>query len=61
MSSGFLTATLLLAYGPFALIAFLYLVGLLLRLAGRPRLLATLIRRTKMPEPIVRADSDHEP
>jgi len=56
MSRDLLVAVLLLAYGPLAAMALLYLVGLALRAAGRPRLLEALVERTKVPRPVDRGE-----
>jgi len=61
MSQAILKSALLLAYGPFLLMALLYLVGFLLRLSGRPGFLATLVERTKVPAPVRREHQDSEP
>jgi uncharacterized membrane protein YcfT len=56
MSKHLLLAAMLLAYGPFVIMALLYLVGLALRLAGRPALLRWLVARTQIPAPVRRGD-----
>jgi len=58
MSAAILKTTLVLAYGPFLLMALLYLAGLLLKVSGRPHFLSLLIARTSVPQPIVRAHQD---
>jgi len=58
MSRAFLIATVLLAFGPLAVMLLLYAAALLLRLAGRPRLLAALVKGTQVPQPLDRADGD---
>lgn len=60
MSDRFFTVVMFLAYGPFLLMVCLYVAGLLLRIAGRPDLLTTLVERTKIPKPVVRAEKDEE-
>jgi hypothetical protein len=58
MGQSILKTALALAYGPFLLMVMLYLVGLLLKLSGRPRLLSILVSRTNVPKPIIRARQD---
>jgi hypothetical protein len=58
MSKHLLIAALVLAYGPFLLMALLYLVGLVLRLSGRPGFLHLLIERTRIPQPVNREEVD---
>jgi hypothetical protein len=58
MSDTLLKVTMVLAYGPFLLMAALYLAGLLLRAGGRPELLKTLVERTNVPQPVVREETD---
>ena len=58
MTTRFLIAAICLAYGPFAVAGCLYLVGLLLRFAGRPNLLTALVQRTGMPQPVARAETE---
>ena len=55
MSDALLVAVMLLAYGPFLLMGLLYLLGLVLKLAGRPGFLTWLVARTRVPQPINRA------
>ena len=49
------TLTLILAYLPFVLMFLLYLIGWLLRRAGKPGLVEMLTRRTEIP-PMVRRE-----
>jgi hypothetical protein len=55
MSDGVLVAVMLLAYGPFLMMGLLYLLGLVLKLAGRPRFLSWIVERTRVPQPINRS------
>jgi len=55
MSDSVLFVVILLAYGPFLMMGLLYLLGLVLKLAGRPGFLAWLVERTQVPQPINRA------
>ena len=55
MSDSVLVAVISLAYGPFVLMGLLYLLGLVLKLAGRPGFLTWLIARTQVPKPVNRA------
>jgi len=47
MGDLFLAIVIVLAFGPLAVIGALYVVALLLWLAGRPGFLATLVERTR--------------
>jgi len=58
MGTRLLTAALVLSYGPFLLMLLLYLVGLVLRYAGRPGLLHCLIERTRVPQAVQRDQVD---
>jgi hypothetical protein len=61
MNSGLLTVAIILAYGPLGVAIALYLVGLGLRLIGRPGLLQRLIERTEVPSPVPREEADATP
>lgn len=58
MSQSILKVVLVLAYGPFVLMALLYLAGVLFKLAGHPQFLSSLVQRTNIPRPIVRPHHD---
>jgi len=58
MSERMLWVTLLLAYGPFVLMLFIYLAALVLRLAGRPEMLRVLVAKTGPQEPVKRGQGD---
>ncbi len=54
MSDSILKIALMLAYGPFVLMAALYLAALVMAAAGDRELLGLLIARTCVPEPVKR-------
>jgi len=54
MSESILKAALVLAYGPFLVMALLYVAGLVLKIGGSPDLLRSLTERTRIPKPIPR-------
>ena len=53
-------AVILLAFGPVAVMGTLYLVALVLRAAGRPNLLRTLVERRKAAGAAKRTEKDGE-
>ena len=55
-----LMAVLLLAFGPLAVMATLYLVALVLWAAGRPDFLRTLVERRKAAGAAKRTEKDRE-
>jgi hypothetical protein len=58
MDHGFLCVSMLLAYGPFALMLCLYAAALVLKFAGKPELLTVLIARTGPQEPVKRGHGE---
>jgi hypothetical protein len=54
MSDSILKIALMLAYGPFVLMAVLYLVAVVMGAAGDRELLGLLVTRTSVPEPVKR-------
>jgi len=60
MPDTILRVAVTLAYGPFLVMALLYLVAAGIRLAGRADFLRMLVRRTSIPEPVHRNSKDEE-
>ena len=60
MADLLLMAVILLAFGPVAVMGTLYLVALVLRAAGRPSLLRTLLERRKAAGAAKRTEKDGE-
>jgi hypothetical protein len=58
MGTRLLVAAMILVYGPLVLMAALYLVALVLRVAGRGGFLSYLIERTKVPQALKRDHVD---
>ncbi len=58
MGTRLLMAAMILAYGPLALMAALYVLALALRAAGRGGFLSYLIERTKTPQALNREHVD---
>ena len=56
----FFIAVVLLAFGPLVVMGTLYLVALVLRAAGRPNLLRTLVERRKAAGDAKRTEKDRE-
>jgi len=54
MSDSILKIALMLAYGPFVLMAVLYLTALVMAAAGDREMLGLLVARTSVPEPVKR-------